>query len=252
MGSSLIDLIDKRLKELNLSERKACINAGLRVDAIRGIRRGNSPRIEKLRALAPVLGVPLEQMVALVEGADTREQSANVALPAPRQFTPVYVIGSVQGGYWRDAMEWPSDDWRALLLPADSRFPAAHRFALEVRGKSMDLIYPAGTILICVHYTEIGQSPRAGDKVICLRRAQYGDGYEATVKEYQIDVTGRIILWPRSTEPEFQMPLILSSNPPLTDSEHVAEILASHDTDLNGNVPSTVILAKVIQSIRTE
>lgn len=53
----LLQRIESRLKATGLSERKACLKAGLKVDAIRTIRRGNHPRASTLRALAGVLGV---------------------------------------------------------------------------------------------------------------------------------------------------------------------------------------------------
>ena len=37
----LLQRIEARLKATGLSERKACLKAGLKVDAIRTIRRGN-------------------------------------------------------------------------------------------------------------------------------------------------------------------------------------------------------------------
>ena len=58
----LVDLlarIDGRLRELGISERKACITGGLKVDAVRTIRRGHPPTLNKLTRLAKVLDVPL-------------------------------------------------------------------------------------------------------------------------------------------------------------------------------------------------
>lgn len=53
----LLERIEDRLRATGLSERKACLKAGLKVDAIRTIRRGNHPRASTLQALAAVLGV---------------------------------------------------------------------------------------------------------------------------------------------------------------------------------------------------
>lgn len=53
----LLRRIDEAIAKAGLSERKACLNAGLKVDAIRTIRRGNAPRAETLVALAKELGV---------------------------------------------------------------------------------------------------------------------------------------------------------------------------------------------------
>lgn len=53
----LIARIEKALADAKLSERKACLSAGLKVDAIRNIRRDRAPRVETLQALARVLKV---------------------------------------------------------------------------------------------------------------------------------------------------------------------------------------------------
>lgn len=53
--TDLLNIIDDRLADLKLSERKACINAGLKVDAIRTIRRGNAPKPDTLARLAKAL-----------------------------------------------------------------------------------------------------------------------------------------------------------------------------------------------------
>jgi len=65
----LLQRIEARLKATGLSERKACLKAGLKVDAIRTIRRGNHPRASTLRALAAVLGVTASYLLDASEDA---------------------------------------------------------------------------------------------------------------------------------------------------------------------------------------
>ena len=55
----LLAQIDGQLRQLGLSEREACLVAGLKVDAIRTIRRGHPPTLSKLRLLAGALELPL-------------------------------------------------------------------------------------------------------------------------------------------------------------------------------------------------
>jgi repressor LexA len=253
MNGPLIELIDARLAALSLSDRKASMKAGLHPDAIRGIRRGATPRIDRLQALAPVLGVSFEQLAALAAKSDNDkpEQAATAqSVKAVKlKFETIYVLGSVQAGNWKQAVEWPSDEWIPLSIPMDPRHQNAKRFALQVRGKSMDLLYPSGTILICARYNDINVHPTTGDKVICLRRDKETDGYEATVKEYQATDDGRVILWPRSSQPEFQFPIVLTEEPH-TSADF--SMLTSMDVDLNGSTADIVIIAKVIQSVRLE
>ncbi len=57
VARELVTRIEKALADAGLSERKACLRAGLNVDAIRNIRRGREPRVETLRSLARALKV---------------------------------------------------------------------------------------------------------------------------------------------------------------------------------------------------
>lgn len=71
----LLQRIEARLKATGLSERKACLKAGLKVDAIRTIRRGNHPRASTLRALAAVLGVSASYLLDASDDAPVPSQN---------------------------------------------------------------------------------------------------------------------------------------------------------------------------------
>ncbi len=249
MENLLADRINARLKALGLSARGAAVKAGLHPDAIRSIQRGKSlnPRSSNVAALARVLEVPLEYLtdaVREVPGAPT--PSRRPAIP----LAMVFVRSALQGGVWRDSLEWPGTDWYALTVPGDSRWPGIERFALEVHGSSMDRLYPAGSIVICVRFSDIGREPQSGEKVICLRRASSG-GYEATLKEYQLD-KGRHVLWPRSSDPDFQQPIILPGpQVPIVGAK--TQTLGLVDAfGAESAFPEIVVSALVTQSIKPE
>lgn len=131
----------------------------------------------------------------------------------------LYVVGAVQAGTWAEAIQWPRDEWVRLEVPEDSRATGIKRFCLEVRGKSMNLEFPPGTILVCVSLFDIDYEPKDGDHVIVHRRAPNGLT-EATVKEIRNE-NGETWLWPRSDRPEFQQPILLSSQGNNDDGEDV-------------------------------
>ena len=117
----------------------------------------------------------------------------------------------------------------------------------------MDLLYPEGTMVIVVRYGDIGRGPAPGERVIVLRRAQDMDAYEATVKEFQIDAKGRRVLWPRSSDPDFQAPFILADGQateeiPLSGLPSYADAGNLHD----GGEPDISIVGLVIGSYRDE
>ena len=118
----------------------------------------------------------------------------------------VVVRGDVQGGAWREAIEWNEDDWYTVAVPRDERYPNLPRFGLEVRGASMNQVFPEGTVLICILTEAIQDGVPPGKKVI-VQQVDRAGLTEATVKELLVDEQGRAWLWPRSTDPEYQAPL---------------------------------------------
>ena len=241
----LLARIDDRLRALGLSERKASLKAGLKVDAIRVIRRGHHPRVDTLVALAGALGVPAAYLLEAAAGTPLDQ-----AKGAPIALEPVLVRGAVQAGVWRDGTEWDGDDWYAVTVPADRRFPGIDRFALEVRGQSMNRHYPDGTIVICVRYGDIGRGPDEGERVVCLRRSRQTGEFEATIKEYRRDDKGRHVLWPRSSDPEFQQPIVLPGDTvPVGGADDLPTVVTAGHA---AGEPDLIISALVTQSVRLE
>ena len=126
------------------------------------------------------------------------------------------VLGAVQAGQWREALEWDRADWYQVAIPINPRYARFKQFGLEVRGDSMNEVYPHGSVVVCVKLMDLGQDPEPGQRVVCLRRSETGDLYEATVKELRRHSNGSYWLWPRSTNPEFQQPWRL---PPAADHD---------------------------------
>lgn len=244
---TLLARIDERLKALGLSERKACIQAEVGLNTIRHIRkRGHAPKPASLAKLAAALGVPQSYFLDAAGGVQDT--------PATMPLSAIFVRGAVQAGAWREAIEWQPEDWYSVTVPADPRIPAsAQRHGLEVRGSSMDRMYPEGTIVIVVRYQDLARSPQPGDKVVVLRRAATGE-FEATLKEYQTDKQGRHLLWPRSSDPEFQQPIILSGEalPLANGDEPIPPTVYAEPHQHDAGEPDLVISGLVVGSYRPE
>jgi SOS-response transcriptional repressor LexA len=252
----LLARIDERRIALgNLSERKACIMADVGLNSIRHLRppREHAPKADVLRKLEVALKAPPGYFVEAAAPAEEEGQTQPT-------LTRIFVKGDVQAGVWREAIEWPADDWWTIEAPTSPRFPGAPRFGLLVKGRSMDRIYPDGTIVIVVRFLDIATAPEPGQRVVVARKNVAGE-YEATLKEYDRDERGRHILWPRSTAPEFQTPFILppgQSIPsfaedqlPLAD-DGIANIDNAGALDHDAGVAETAIVALVIGSYRPE
>lgn len=127
----------------------------------------------------------------------------------------VQVLGEVQAGAWTEAVEEPAVEEVVPVYLAG--FEGARLFALRIKGPSMDLFYPDGTMIIVCPAAEIGV--REGDHVVVRRHK--GAMCETTVKEVAKDKHG-ILLVPRSTDPAFQQPTRL---PRAADADDGPEII---------------------------
>lgn len=214
---SLLSRLDSLLAAQGLSDRKAClkaheINPAVGVDFLRDMRRRKHlPRTDKLAALAQVLDVPVATLVSEISHpgergvADAAESEGSPALPVSQ----VQVCGEVQAGVWKEAQEWPASDWYGITVPHDATYASLKRYGLVVKGQSMNRVFQDGSVVIVVNFAELGRRPRNGDYVIAMQRSAMSDAFEATIKAVQIKDSGQMVLWPQSTEPEFQSPIIL-------------------------------------------
>ncbi len=124
----------------------------------------------------------------------------------------VSVVGAVQAGAYQEAAEWPdSDDMYTVKVPVEDPYRNVPIVGLEVRGPSMDLVYPEGTVVICVPFYALDRSPQPGERVV-VHRQMDNTHIEATVKEFRIDEDGVAWLVPLSSQPEFQAPLRLGKS----------------------------------------
>lgn len=105
------------------------------------------------------------------------------------------LIGEVKAGAWTEIRDEPSvEDRIPVHLPEYQR---ATLFAVRVAGRSMDLKYVEGTIVIALPAAEAGL--RVGDDVI-VRRMR-GGLVETTLKEVARAKDGSYSLEPRSSDP---------------------------------------------------
>lgn len=124
--------------------------------------------------------------------------------PAPPSPTSILVSGDVQAGDFREAVQWEEDAWYPVDVPISTRFQGKAR-ALEVRGSSMNIDYPDGSIAIWVPMIDF-RPPETGDDVVvyCYR---YDGMVESTLKQYRCEEDGKQWLWPRSHDPLHQTPI---------------------------------------------
>lgn len=220
------------------------------------MRKWLNERLKELRTagksksgLAARLGVAPSRITEIISGArgidaaevppmaDYLEWPEGVLLAHIRGEKPVMgpvstvkVIGVVQAGLWQEAIEREQADWYSIPVPAQYGQEGPKRYGLEVRGPSMNELYPDGSIVICVKLVDAGVELKNGQRVVVQRTSP--SGMEATIKELRIDDQGVWWLWPRSTDPNFQQPWRLpkADDPHNTDEEIaiIAVVVASY------------------------
>lgn len=180
----------KMRQDLGLTLEKASEKLDISVSQLSRLERGESEitvnQLERFAALYNPTGPAL--------------------IPTSAPLQTAIVKGAVQAGAWAQSLEWPPDEWYSVSIPKHplyGRFPA---HGLEVRGPSMDRLYPAGSVVIVVGFLDLERQPESDENVIVRRRDRHGL-YESTVKTFRPDTAGRPWLWPQSNDPEHQTPI---------------------------------------------
>lgn len=117
---------------------------------------------------------------------------------------PVYIIGEVQAGAWREAIHFEESERRKMNLPPDADYPGIKRYALKNVGESMNRECAHGGYWVFVRLEDLtGIGPAPGDFVIVQRSRHGGQEFEATCKRLEIR-GGKPWLCPYSFDPSFE------------------------------------------------
>lgn len=222
--SGIGERLQQALDEIGLSQNELARRIQIRQSSISALINGKARGTKYLLAIAREVQQDPEWLES-AKGQFRRHRSQGSAatetkrgraasrfalapdvLVAMRQ---VPVVGAVQAGVWLATVELPLADRFDIPLPIQAGFDNFDVFGLIVRGASMDELYPHGSILAVVKFLDLGREPRQNERVVALRY-RHGET-EATVKEFRVGRDGRARLWPRSTHPDFQQPVLVQS-----------------------------------------
>jgi transcriptional regulator with XRE-family HTH domain len=150
-----------------------------------------------------------DQIVALADLAGETPQQFAFGQQVNEELTLqlVFVVGAVQAGHWVEAVEWNRDEWYSVSLPPHPQYPEIKRFGLEVRGPSMNRVFPEGSVVECIRFEDLGEEPKPDDYVVVERHRADGC-IEATVKKLVV-MDDEPWLVPESDHPAFQRPIKL-------------------------------------------
>ena len=202
----LLDKINTILKERNISASRASIDAGLGPDFVRKLKNAkNYPKIDALFKLAKILNIDVNYFLEAID-SNTHYKKSN------RQdifLKTIYIQGIIQAGHWNKSIQWPRKDWLPITIPDDPKYKDLPIFALVVKGDSMNLLFPNGSIIITVNFSDLKRKPEDGECIIITRRDPLTDHYETTLKIVQIRNDDSVWLWPRSNNPDYLKPIQL-------------------------------------------
>jgi len=206
---AMIDIDRDRLREL-IKERGTTARAlsravGSNDTLVRDILSGRSKnaRGDTIAKLSDELGVEIGELLARPNGK---------ARP-PEQLAELPLLGPVQAGAWLAIDETSQEEPRAMAVALDRRYPHARQWLREVRGDSMNArnIFP-GDVAHIVELIGSGISLNSGMIVEVLRSRDDGSLREITLKEVEVAEDGKMVLWPRSTNPRWKEPIRLDDD----------------------------------------
>ena len=199
------DRLRALISERKLSPRALSRLVGENPYLVRDILSGKSrnPRSDTLSAIASGLDVPLSSIL--------KDDAGDYSAPFWVAPTFLPVRHRVCAGAWVE-MDDAAQVFPASAQPVapDSRYAQWPQWLEEVQGDSIDLLIKPGSFAHVVDAIEMGYAARAGDLVVVERRRDGGALRERTIKQVAI-ARHRVELWPRSANPQWATPLIISS-----------------------------------------
>jgi SOS-response transcriptional repressor LexA len=134
----------------------------------------------------------------------------------------VHVIGTIRAGLWQDIDA--GDAGLYEVVPAAPGVLPEWQYAFVVEGNSLNKIAQSGDFLICMDAIKSRYSEKDGDLVVIERSRFGGQMVERTAKRLRKSVSG-YELWPESTDPAFQTPIILKGKENGDEVRIVAKVL---------------------------
>lgn len=139
------------------------------------------------------------------------------------------VKGLVAAGLWQDVGFTQEYTEEAIPMMPGLKHPPAFYYALKVQGTSMNRLFVEGEILVCLDIQSSGVEIFDGDIAIVERLREQEGLREVTAKRVRRK-NGRIELWPESTDPKYQDPIIFTGESENTEIRIIARVEGGYRT----------------------
>ena len=199
------DALRAVLTRLDLTPSELARRAGLsNANSFFNFFNGRSASLSQAtqdKILAALPGVTQEELTGRL-AADATHQASSLWAVSPGKW-PMLTC-EAEAGVWRRSAKLPPEKWLMVPIPKGLLAPEPAAFAVRLKGAGADRLYLPGTIAVCVPLSEVPL--RTGCRVLVHREG--GRRHELTLRELVLG-EGRAWLWPRSSHPEHQVPIVV-------------------------------------------
>lgn len=205
---TLKEIVELRLRELGLGPVEAATASGIERTYIRDIVEGKkkSVRNDKLPGLARALRL---DPAALSRLEILRTDDSGALHDTKTSVMAVKVIGKIAAHWWSNVedMDFSYDDQEEI--PSVGGYPIEWQFGLIVDGNCLNKVAQHGERLVCLDIIKSGADILPNDLAIVQLTRHNGQEVMRTAKRVRKTAEG-YELWPESTDPNHQEPLILN------------------------------------------
>jgi SOS-response transcriptional repressor LexA len=140
--------------------------------------------------------------------------------------TAMPVRGEVRAGAWFEIEGENERKPEFIAALPDPKYPASAQYALRVVGDSMNKVVQSGQYIVVVSLEDAGIDIRDSDLVVVKRERAMT--YEVTLKRAKMGPNGWE-LWPESTDPRHQEPIILGDGDRDVEVSVIARVLGRYE-----------------------
>lgn len=207
------------VQESGKSARHHSLQAGLGDTAIRDILSGKSanPSTDTIERVAGQLGVPADEIYLSGHAHDEDPRVGGRIAALGRQIVPRFlsVRYKVAAGTWSEVGVDVAPDPEIYPVVPDPRYSAWSQWLELVEGDSANKKIPHGHFAHVVDAVQMGYTPKNKNWVVLERRRLDGRLRERTIKQVEVGPDGKVLFWPRSTNPAYSKPI-----DPYNDIDH--------------------------------
>jgi hypothetical protein len=170
-------------------------------------RKARTLRTDSLARLAAGLEVPMDELARIMALADAPPP----LLPKLGPEATLPVRHKVRAGSWLEEDDTGQEPVTGPAVAPDPRYPV-DQWLEEVEGDSVDELAPEGSFVQVAAWEGLALTPATGQIVVVQRTRDQGALRERSIKVVRRQGR-RIELWPKSTNPRWNQPLVLVDDP---------------------------------------